>query len=401
MAGTGAPRRMRYRAMIPMTDAPAIRPPVSGPSSPIESGDTAAQSLTRLTGALGEDALFVLASSGHDREALEALPSRRAAAYTAVARGEPLARMLVQFDAWIVDMARALAPVAPPSWMPMMEVIEDKVTLEIGARGLRSLFSNKPSDRDVARVMRYGALAVRVLRAVYCADGPLDAEERATIAAFVAALGLPQGDSSTLLAEGPLAPETLDVYGEIDPSIARAVVRGAWLAAATDGIDPREEHAIRVIAHKTGVTDDDVEAARRAAQDRVEARSKLGIAAVDAVRFVLSDLRPDHAVRLATAVGTLTIPRRWRSEAMASIGHSAPVTLARRHATLTSAERFAVLGIAWAAALCDNPTIARRALLQARWETFAADLGEDDPQSRLVVERWILDALASAARAPT
>ena len=60
----------------------------------------------------------------------------------------------------------------------MMDVVREKVTLEIGARGLRSLFSSKPSDKDVARVKRYGSLAVRVLRAVLAADGPLDAEER-------------------------------------------------------------------------------------------------------------------------------------------------------------------------------------------------------------------------------
>ena len=55
-----------------------------------------------------------------------------------------------------------------------MEVVREKVTLEIGARGLRSLFSSKPSDKEVARVKRYGSLAVRVLRAVLAADGELD-----------------------------------------------------------------------------------------------------------------------------------------------------------------------------------------------------------------------------------
>lgn len=347
---------------------------------------------------LGEDALFVMASGGHDKDALDALPIRRAAAYATAARGQPYPRMLAQFDAWIVDMARALAPISPPRWMPMMDVVADKVTLEIGARGIRSLFSNKPSDRDVARVKRYGALSVRALRAVFFADGPLDAEERTTIAALVAALGLPEGESATLLVESPLAPETLDVYGEIDPAIARDVVRGAWLAAASDGIDPREEHAIGVVANKTGVSHEDVEGARREAQERIDARSKLGIAAVDGLRFVLSDARPDQVARLATSVGTLTIPRRWRKESMASIGQAAPVTLAHRHASLTAAERFAVLGIVWAATFIDNPSIARRALLQARWEKFGRDLGEDDPLSRTVVERWIFEALAIAAR---
>ena len=100
---------------------------------------------------------------------------RRGHAYTAAVQGQPHTRMTTHFDAWVVEMARALAPIAPPVWVPMMEVVREKVTLEIGARGLRSLFSSKPSEKEVARVKRYGSLAVRVLRAVLSSDGPLDA----------------------------------------------------------------------------------------------------------------------------------------------------------------------------------------------------------------------------------
>ena len=42
----------------------------------------------------------------------------------------------------------------------MSEVLAEKVTLEVGARGLRSLFSSKPSDKDVQRVKRLGSLAL-------------------------------------------------------------------------------------------------------------------------------------------------------------------------------------------------------------------------------------------------
>jgi hypothetical protein len=37
-------------------------------------------------------------------------------------------------------------------------------------------------------------------------------------------------------------------------------------------------------------------------------------------------------------------------------------------------------------------------VLRARWERFAQDLGEDDPQPREIVERWIDDALTGVAR---
>jgi tellurite resistance protein len=361
--------------------------------------DLATAALDRLVGVLAEDAIYVLASGTRDtKDALEGLLQRRGYAYTAAVQGQPHARMTTQFETWIVEMARALAAVAPPVWVPMMDVVREKVTLEAGARGLRSLFSSKPSDKEVARVKRYGSLAVRVLRAVLVADGPLDNEEKTTIASVIAALGLPESDANALYAEAPLAPETLDVYGEIDPTVARAVLRGAWLAAAWDTVDPREEHAIRVVAQKIGASNEDVESARKEAIARVDARRKAGIAAVDAVRYVLSDRCPGLGVHLAALTGTLLLPRRWREEALAPVGQGAPVALAKRHAGLEADERACVLGVAWAVALADDPTVGRRALLRARWERVAEDLGEDDPSSRETLERWLGEALAGVAR---
>jgi hypothetical protein len=82
----------------------------------------------------------------------------------------------------------------------------------------------------------------------------------------------------------------------------------------------------------------------------------------------------------------------------AAVEHRARVVLARRHAELAPTERAAVLGVVWAGALMESPTIARRALLQARWERFATDLDEDDPRPREIVDEWLTRALASAAR---
>jgi tellurite resistance protein len=365
---------------------------------PDATAQSSSAALERLVGVLCADALFVLATEEADpKDALEGLTTRRAAAYTAALLGQPCITA-DPFEPWLAEMARALAPVSPPASLPMMQVVREKVTLEVGARGLRSLFSSKPSEKEVTRVRRYGSLAVRALRAVFAADGPLNAEERATIAAVVAALGLPEADANALNAEAPVSADTLDVYGDMDSSIAWAIVRGAWLAAAADGIDPREEQVIKLVAHKIGTAPADVEQARREAQAQLEARSKTGAAAVDCVRFVLSDRCPGLGVRLAALVGTLMIPRRWRDEALASIGLGAPVTLAKRHDGLDPRARAAVLRVAWAAALMDDPSVARRALLAARLEQFAHDLGEDDSTLRDLAERWIVDALAGAAR---
>jgi hypothetical protein len=385
-------------APVPTAAPAAPEPSLQAPAASGSDGDATA-ALNRLVGVLAEDAIFVFASGARDiKDALEGMLHRRSAAYGAAVRGQPHTRMTARFDAWVIEMARAMAPVAPPTWMPMMEVVREKVTLEIGARGLRSLFSSKPSDKDVTRVKRNGGLAVRTLRAVFAADASLDYEERMLIAALIASLGLPEADAGGLHTEAAVAPETLDVYGELDAAVARALVRGAWLAAAQHAIDPRAEQVIRVVAQKVGVQAEDVEAARREALERVEARRKLGSAAVDGVRYVLSDRIPGIGVQLAAHVSSLALPQRWREEALAPVGLGAPVTLAKRHAGLDSEARHAALGIVWSAALADDPTAARRAVLRTRWERFAADVGEDDTGPRELADRWAAEALAGVAR---
>ncbi len=147
-------RRMRYRP-VPMPESPfaASSRALAGHDSALASA-----ALGRLAGILGEDAIFVLGSGTRDaKEALDGVLQRRGPAYAAALQGQLHARMTEGFDAWFVEMVRALAPMSPPTSVPMMGVIRERVTLEIGARGLRSLFSNKPSDKDVARVKRYGA----------------------------------------------------------------------------------------------------------------------------------------------------------------------------------------------------------------------------------------------------
>lgn len=352
--------------------------------------------LARLVSTLAEDAIFGL-SCGAGTDVLDGLGKRRGEAYAAVLAGHRLNTMVTEFDNWVVELTRAVAPIAPPTWMPMAEVIREKVTLEAGARGLRSLFSSTPSEKEVQRVKRLGTLAVRVLRGVYVADGTLDPEEQRTIASLVASLGLPDADAQALYAEPPVPVEQLDVYGDIDPAVAKALLRGAWLAAAWDQIDPREEHVVRVLANKLSVPAMDLEVMRNEAVARIDTRRIAGLAAVDAVRFVLSDRMPGHGITLAAKAGQLMLPRRYREEALAQVGAGARVTLAKRYPQLGNDDKHAVLGIAWAAGLYEDPSLARRALLRARHDRVAIDLGEDGNKSRHAIEDWIAEVLAPAA----
>jgi hypothetical protein len=339
--------------------------------------------LGRLVTTLAEDAIFGL-MTGAGSQVLEGLGRRRGEAYSAILSGHRLNTLSTETDPWVVEMTRAVAPIHAPDWLPMADVIREKVTLEAGARGIRSLFSSKPSDKDVQRVKRLGTLAVRVLRAVYAADGPLDPEETRSVAGLVASLGLPDEIAQPLFHESPIGIDQLDVYGDIEPAIAKALVRGGWLAAAWDAIDPREEHVVRVLANKLAFPAMDMEVLRNEAVQRMDQRRAVGLAAVDAIRFVLSDRVPGHGVTLAAKVGSLVV-------------HGMKVTLARRYIALPAEERLGVLSMTWAAALYEDPSVARRALLRARHDRVAADLGEDGNKARHGVEDWMYEVLAPAA----
>jgi hypothetical protein len=362
--------------------------------------DPVADALSRLVAMTCEEAMFGLSAAlGNAHDALEDLVKRRKDAHQLALSGQRTARMLDAFDPWLVEMSRAIAPICPPSWLPMSEVLAEKVTLEVGARGIRSLWASKPSDKDVQRVKRLGTLAVRVLRAVFAADGPVDGEEARTLAALIAALGLPDVDASALHAEAPVPVERLDVYGEIEASVARAMLRGAWLAAAWDGIDPREEQVARGLAIKLNVPIVDVEYMRNEAIARVDARRMAGLATVDAVRYVLSDRVPGLGVKLATHAGVLMLPRRFREEALGQIAHGPPVVLAQRYRGISGAEKTSVLGIAWAAALLEDPNISRQAIVRTRLDRVAQDLAADPQDARRAVDDMIAMAVAEPAAA--
>jgi len=355
---------------------------------------------SELVATLAEDTIFVLAS---DEGAVasppfEALAKRRAEAYGAALRGQPVASMQRTFDAWVVDLSRAMAPIAAPDWLPMGDVVRAKVTLEAGARGLRSLFSDKPSEKETQRVTRLGTLAVRLMRQVLSADGAVDGDDARMVGAFVASLGLSPEGAAPLLHEPVVPGLQLDVYGEVEPKILRALLQGAWVAAAWDGLDPREEKVIQDFATKAGLPLDAVEESRAAAMARIESKRLVGLATVDYVRAVLRDRLPGLGDMLPARIGTLILPRRYRDEGLAAIQHDAPVMLAKRYTKLTRDERTRVLGMTWAAALHEDPSLGRQALLRARFEHVAADIESDGHEARLLVSGWMSDVLAATVK---
>ncbi|HEU4411365.1 MAG TPA: hypothetical protein VFS43_39305 [Polyangiaceae bacterium] len=368
-------------------------PPPSPPPPPPGGAPARRERLADALTALCEDLCFALAASaGADEAAFRAIAERRAPAYEALLRGEPALRPAA-LGPWLGALCQALAPVTAPAWLPMGELVARGVTLAGGARGPRALFTSKPSDKETQRVRRLGTLALRVMGAVMGADGAFTPEEQRQRAAFVACLGLPDDEARHLLAEAPLPAPQVDVLGELDPKLAPLLVRGAWLAAAHDGIDPREEEAIAVLAGKLALPLQDAVNLRAEVRAELDARQTFGRAALDAIRLVLGDQALPAAL-FAALIAELAIPASGRPEAVASLTGPAPAALSDR-LPLDKKAKGAVLAVAWAAALAANPTLVLRVELARRHDRAATELGTvgEGPRVREALDHFAYDQL--------
>jgi hypothetical protein len=341
-----------------------------------------------------DDALFVLASSDRvDHEALAETAKRRAAAHETALHGGELGSS--DAASWTIAMCAAMAPIGLPLWLPMRELVES-LTLEAGARGVRSLFTSKPSDKQVERARTLGAITVRVLTAVLGADAPLNEEERLMRRCMVSALGLSEEDTIRLLAEPPMPAEAVDIPKELEPKQARLLATGAWAAGCHDGLDPREDAVVLKLCAKLALTADDTEFTRRSARAKIDGRKLAGTAAVDAMRYVLSD-QPDRAAEVARLIAHLALPAVHRTETLASVNHGGPIRLARRHA-LERGDRELCLALAWFAALGTDPSQTRVAQLAVRHDRVASDLGSrtEAQATRALVEAIVHEQLLRA-----
>ncbi len=347
--------------------------------------------------AVSDDALFLLCSTQKaDRETLVEMATRRASQYAKVVQGGTPDS--ADWPTWLVNMCVALAPVAPPAWLPMYELI-DSLTLESGARGMRSLFTSKPSDKQVDRVRTIGSFAVRALSSVLDAGTPWTDDDQLLRRCVVSALGLPEEDASVLCQEAPREVDALELPAELEPKLAKHVACGIWRAAFRDGLDPREDERGMALCQRMGLTPEDAETVRRQARDDVDARKTLGVAAVDAVRYVLSD-DEEMGVRLSRVVAYLALPPVHRAESLSAIEHGGPIVLARRHA-LERKQREVCLTLTWFAALGTNPEQTRLAELLVRHDRVASDIGSrgEGPAARSLATGFVQDQLASAVQA--
>jgi hypothetical protein len=347
--------------------------------------------------AVSSDALFLLCSSQKiETNTLLEMANRRADHYATLVQGGELDN--ADASLWFVNMCVALAPVAPPPWLPMHELI-DSLTLETGARGVRSLFTSKPSEKQIERARTLGSFAVRALSRVLDASAPWSYENQLLRRCVVAALGLSPEDASALCLEEIKDVDTLEMPSELELKTAKKVACGIWRAVFRDGLDPRQEERAMTVCQLMGLTPEDTEAQRRQAKGEVDASKVFGAAALDAVRYVLFDdevMGPD----LARVVVQLALPPVHRGEMVAAIEHGGSVVLGRRH-SLERKQAEACLALAWFAALSTNPEQTRTAELVLRHDRVASDIGSraEGVSARSLATSFVQDQLTSSAQA--
>ena len=331
----------------------------------------APERLSLLTRSACEDALFAILGSGP--RILDGLSKRREVAHDAIARGEPAVTM-ADFDAWLAALSNAAAPLATPWFVPMREAIDDGLTLEREARGLRAILGGSgPTDR----IRQVGIFATRVLRAVSAADGTLGPGEQRAISLLVAAMGLAEEDARVLSHEPPMPASAIEIPPDLEWNVARAILLGAWEAAAADGIDPAEHDAILEFARRLNVQAEVLDEARVIAERHAAQQLAIGLAAVDVVRYVAHPLDKELSAPLITATAHLAIPAYRLAECLRTLASETTTPLEKDHHDLDRSAKHVALCAAWAVALWSDPTVTMRARLAARHDRAATDLGSE------------------------
>jgi len=300
------------------------------------------------------------------------------------------------FDAWMSAMARASAPVGAPWFVPMRDAIDDGLSIEAEPRGLRAMLPIGTTGHQ-DRTRRDGSLAVRILRAVSAADGALGEDEIRGIDWLLSALALGIDDQRVLRAEGAVPMASLQIPDELEPKLARSIIAGAWEAAASDGLEEAERIAVMDAARRLKVEPEIADAARVAAETALAMQLRIGLAVIDAVRYVLAPCPAEEIAPIVEACVRLGIPPLRRAEVLRSITTREPTPLGREH-DLDRATRSLVLSAAWAAAMTFDPTTTLRARLIERHDRVATDLraeriGEDARES---IDDYVGRALARA-----
>jgi hypothetical protein len=296
-------------------------------------------------------------------------------------------------DYW-TDLAATLAPVLPSEHMPMWGLIDADLTLEGGAKGLRSLFSSTPSERERRKVQRTATLAWRVMSIVAHTDAAVTADEARLMNMAMSSFGLTADELAAARADGPSRAAQLEVFGELDGRVRRELVRGAWQLALQVDLGAGEEDEVLTIAAKLEFSSE-LGAVRREVEGALERAARVAGLAVElglAAGASLSAAQRDEALdRIIAAAAPPRAAVALRTRARGESPAPSPKSLA-----LVGAQRTQALAMAWSSLraldLHASAETLLRADLRAAATRFEADA--DAGHAMELVDRYLLERVA-------
>jgi hypothetical protein len=340
------------------------------------------------------DLIAGLAARENFESTLEHLARRRGPAYA-----QPDSANATD-DAYWTTIAVALAPEAPPEYMPMRGLIEFGLTLEGGAKGLRGLFKKEPSEKERRKVLKIATLAARVMEIVSNANHALERDEQRLIAMAMASFGLSNDEITQTRASGPVSFENLEIFGDLDARTRRELVRGAWQLALVDNLDPQKDLVVRGVAARLEMSAE-ADQVRSEVLAQVTRQSETATVAIELARGPSRSLPSTRTVPWIEHLITAAAPPARRAELTSAAQSTAPV-LGESLPKLDASRRKQACALAMATLLGSDPpvSVAMHLRAEARAAAIAAGIASDFEDGLEVVDHWLFDRIRDTAAAP-
>lgn len=339
------------------------------------------------------DLVVVIAARESFARSLTDVARRRAARYAAP-------ETVPEGEAYWTDLAAALAPVLPSELMPLWGLIDAGVTLEGGAKGLRSLFSATPSEKERRRVQRTASLASKVMALAGGADGTLTDDEKRLGDMAMSSFGLTPEELAVARGEAPTSAAKLEVYGELDTRVRRELVRGAWQVAMQDTLTQAEEDEVLTLAAKLEVSAD-LGAIRREVTDALARTARVAGLAVELTRAASTALPAERLGAVMEHLIRAAAPPSAAAALRARLASPEPPDT-KKFSALVSAQRAQAIALAWASLRALDLPASTEALVRASLRAAAAELDAASEAGAAMehVDRYLVDRVAEAALRP-
>lgn len=339
---------------------------------------------------VARDLVAGLAARESLEDTLEYLARRRAPLY-ANPRGGAAAELY-----WPA-FAAALAPDAPPTWMPMAGLVEQGITLEGGAKGLRGLFTREPSEKERRKVIKTATLVARILEIIASRDAQLSAEEARLVAMTMGSFGLTADELIQTRPAGALTYESLEIFGDLDARTRRELVRGAWQLAMVDRLEPPKELAVRAIAARLECSAE-CDQIRAEVVAQIARQSEMAVVAVELVRGPAQMLAPQTARPWLEHLIMSAAPAARRAELMETALGPASVAF-ETMPRLDASRRRQAAALALATLLGHDPpnSVALRLRASLRAACTVAAIGSEFADALALVDRFLFERMRDIA----